>query len=128
MYGIIAFMLWGFIYTIVPRLTGREPSQILVGAHFWLAFIGLLFYTFPLMYGSTLKGLMWMDGAAFIDSVTLMAPYWLWRAIGGSLMWISHIIFAYNFYEMVSKKEKIEIPKSAIEILKAKSELDKKTS
>ena len=57
-----------------------------------------------------------------------MAPYWLWRAIGGSLMWISHIIFAYNFYEMVSKKEKIEIPKSAIEILKAKSELDKKTS
>ncbi|MBK9024658.1 MAG: cbb3-type cytochrome c oxidase subunit I [Saprospiraceae bacterium] len=128
MYGIIAFMLWGFIYTIVPRLTGKEPSQILVGAHFWLAFIGLLFYTFPLMYGSTLKGLMWMDGAAFIDSVTLMAPYWLWRAIGGSLMWISHIIFAYNFYEMVSKKEKIEIPKSAIEILKAKSELDKKTS
>ncbi|MBK8843018.1 MAG: cbb3-type cytochrome c oxidase subunit I [Saprospiraceae bacterium] len=128
MYGIIAFMLWGFIYTIVPRLTGREPSQILVGAHLWLAFIGLLFYTFPLMYGSTLKGLMWMDGAAFIDSVTLMAPYWLWRAIGGSLMWISHIIFAYNFYEMVSKKEKIEIPKSAIEILKAKSELDKKTS
>jgi len=126
MYGIIAFMLWGFIYTMVPRLTGKEPSQILVGAHFWLAFIGLLFYTFPLMYGSTLKGLMWMDGAAFIDSVTLMAPYWLWRAIGGSLMWISHIIFAYNFYIMVSKKEKLEIPKSAIEILKAKSELDKK--
>ena len=101
MYGIIAFMLWGFIYTIVPRLTGREPSQILVGAHFWLAFIGLLFYTFPLMYGSTLKGLMWMDGAAFIDSVTLMAPYWLWRAIGGSLMWISHIIFAYNFCRLL---------------------------
>jgi len=126
MYGIIAFMLWGFIYTIVPRLTGKEPSQILVGAHFWLAFIGLLFYTFPLMYGSTLKGLMWMDGAAFIDSVTLMAPYWLWRAIGGSLMWISHILFAYNFYEMVNKREKLEIPKSAIEILKAKSELDKK--
>jgi len=126
MYGIIAFMLWGFIYTMVPRLTGKEPSQILVGAHFWLAFIGLLFYTFPLMYGSTLKGLMWMDGAAFIDSVTLMAPYWLWRAIGGSLMWISHILFAYNFYEMVNKREKLEIPKSAIEILKAKSELDKK--
>ncbi|MBK8354514.1 MAG: cbb3-type cytochrome c oxidase subunit I [Saprospiraceae bacterium] len=128
MYGIIAFMLWGFIYTIVPRLTGREPSQILVGAHFWLAFIGLLFYTFPLMYGSTLTGLIWMDGGAFIDSVTLMAPYWLWRAIGGSFLWITHIIFSYNFYEMVSKKEKIEIPKSAIEILKAKSELDKKTS
>ncbi len=125
MYGIISFMLWGFIYTIVPRLTGKEPPQIAVGAHFWLALIGLLFYTFPLMYGSTLRGMMWMDGKAFIDSVTLMAPYWLWRAIGGSLMWTAHIIFAYNFYTMVRKKERIEIPKTAIDILKAKAELDK---
>lgn len=124
MYGIICFMLWGFIYTIVPRLTGKEPPQIIVGAHFWLALIGLLFYTFPLMYGSTLKGLMWMDGKPFIDSVEMMAPYWLWRAIGGSLMWLSHILFAYNFYVMVRKKEEIIIPKSAIDILKAKAAMN----
>jgi len=128
MYGIISFMLWGFIYTIVPRLTGKEPPQITVGAHFWLALIGLLFYTFPLMYGSTLKGLMWMDGKPFIDSVEMMAPYWLWRAIGGSLMWISHILFAYNFYVMVKRREEIIIPKSAIDILKAKAALDKQTT
>ena len=125
MYGIICFMLWGFIYTVVPRLTGKEPPQITVGAHFWLALIGLLFYTFPLMYGSTLRGLMWMEGAkSFIESVELMAPYWLWRAIGGSLMWLSHILFAYNFYVMVKRKEEIEIPKSPIEILKAKAALE----
>lgn len=128
MYGIISFMLWGFIYTIVPRLTGKEPPQITVGAHFWLALIGLLFYTFPLMYGSTLRGLMWMNGKPFIDSVELMAPFWLWRAIGGSLMWLSHILFAYNFYVMVKKKEEIIIPKSAIDILKAKAALDNQTT
>lgn len=125
MYGIICFMLWGFIYTIVPRLTGKEPPQITVGAHFWLALIGLLFYTFPLMYGSTLRGLMWMDGKPFIESVELMAPYWLWRAIGGSLMWLSHILFAYNFYVMVKRKEEMVIPKSPTDILKAKEGLDK---
>ncbi|MBC7426868.1 MAG: cbb3-type cytochrome c oxidase subunit I, partial [Bacteroidia bacterium] len=114
-------------YTIVPRLTGREPSQITVGAHFWLALIGLLFYTFPLMYGSTLRGLMWIEGRPFIDSVVLMAPYWLWRAIGGSLMWFSHLLFAYNFYVMVKKKVKIEIPVSPIDILKVKAELDSQT-
>ncbi len=127
MYGIICFMLWGFIYTVVPRLTGNEPPQITVGAHFWLALIGLLFYSFPLMYGATLRGLMWMDGKPFIESVELMAPYWMWRAIGGSLMWLSHILFAYNFYVMVRRKEEIEIPKSPIDILKAKLELDKQT-
>ena len=125
MYGIICFMLWGFIYTVVPRLTGKEPPQITVGAHFWLALIGLLFYTFPLMYGSTLRGLMWMEGAkSFIESVELMAPYWLWRAIGGSLMWLSHILFAYNFYVMVKKKEEIEIPSSPKDILNAKVAID----
>ncbi|MBK6858892.1 MAG: cbb3-type cytochrome c oxidase subunit I [Saprospiraceae bacterium] len=125
MYGIICFMLWGFIYTVVPRLTGKEPPQITVGAHFWLALIGLLFYTFPLMYGSTLRGLMWMEGTkSFIESVELMAPYWLWRAIGGSLMWLSHILFAYNFYVMVKKKEEIEIPSSPKDILNAKVVLD----
>ena len=125
MYGIICFMLWGFIYTVVPRLTGKEPPQITVGAHFWLALIGLLFYTFPLMYGSTLRGLMWMEGTkSFIESVELMAPYWLWRAIGGSLMWLSHIMFAYNFYVMVKKKEEIEIPSSPKGILNAKVALD----
>jgi cytochrome c oxidase cbb3-type subunit 1 len=127
MYGIITFMLWGFFYTLIPRLTGKEAPQIAIGAHFWLALIGLLFYTFPLMYGSTLKGLMWMDGKPFIDSVVLMAPYWLWRAIGGSLMWLSHLLFAYNFYVMVRKKEKIVIPRSPIDILKEKERLETQT-
>ena len=117
-------MLWGFIYTLVPRLTGKEPPQITVGAHFWLALIGLLFYTFPLMYGSTLRGLMWIDGKPFIESVELMAPYWLWRAIGGSLMWLSHILFAYNFYKMIKRNDDIIIPTSAIDILRAKKELE----
>lgn len=126
MYGIICFMLWGFIYTLVPRLTGKEPPQITVGAHFWLALIGLLFYTVPLMYGSTLRGLMWMDGKPFIESVVLMAPYWLWRAIGGSLMWFSHILFAYNFYKMVKRSDDTVVPESPADILKAKQELDNK--
>jgi len=128
MYGIITFMLWAFIYTVVPRLTGKEPPQITVGAHFWLALIGLLFYTIPLMIGSTMRGLMWMDGKPFIDSVELMEPYWLWRAIGGTLMWLSHILFAYNFYCMTKKtEEEIIIPESPIDILKAKEELEKET-
>ncbi len=117
MYGIIAFMLWAFIYTLVPRLTGKEPRQGWVGAHFWMALIGLLFYTIPLMIGGTLKGIAWMDGKPFTDSVVLMAPYWLWRAIGGSLMWASHLIFAYNLYYMIASREEIDLQKAVFEEL-----------
>lgn len=114
MYGIISFLLWGSIYAVVPRLTGQEPPQLTVGAHFWFALIGLLFYTVPLMYGSTLKGLSWLEGKPFIDSVVLMAPYWLWRAIGGSLMWLSHLLFAYNLYKMFRPGPQSNIVEAAL--------------
>lgn len=117
MYGIITFFMWAGIYAIVPRLTGQEPRQALVGAHFWLALIGLMFYTVPLMYGSTLRGMMWVEGAPFIESVTHMAQHWLWRAIGGSLMWISHIVFAYNVYKMFTPRKEINVAEMAIATL-----------
>lgn len=122
MYGIISFFVWAGVYTVIPRLTGREAPQITVGAHFWFALIGLLFYTVPLMYGSTLKGLMWIEGKPFIESVVFSAPYWLWRAIGGSLMWISHLFFAYNIYKMLTGGGTIDVKEAAFEKLKQKSE------
>ena len=102
MYGIICFVLWACIYAILPKITGKEPPQIMVGAHFWLAFIGLFAYMMSMMAGGTLKGLSWIEGNPFIESVILMKNFWVWRAVGGSLMFISHAIFAYNFYSMVS--------------------------
>lgn len=108
MYGIITFILWACIYTILPKLTGKEPPQVLVGAHFWMAFIGLFAYMVSLMVGGTYKGLSWIEGNAFLNSVILMKPYWLWRAIGGSLMFTSHLVFAYNFYIMVNKRKSVE--------------------
>ena len=117
MYGIIAFMLWGCIYTLVPRLTGKEPKQGWVGAHFWMALIGLLFYSISLMLGGTLKGMGWVAGKPFIDGVVSMAPYWLWRAIGGSLMWASHLVFAWNMYTMIAGDTETDISKEVMEEL-----------
>lgn len=120
MYGIIAFLLWGCIYVLVPKITGNEPSQLLTGIHFWLAFIGLMFYTIPLMIGGTLKGLSWMEGKFFIESITLMAPFWLWRAIGGTLMWVSHIVFAFNFYKMTKVQMAMDVKSLTVEKITAK--------
>lgn len=123
MYGIITFMLWGFFYTLVPRLTGKEPPKTGVGIHFWLALIGLMFYIVSLMIGATEKGLLWIAKKPFIESVVQMAPYWLWRAIGGTMMWVSHFVFAYNFYKMVNNEPEIVIPRTPAEILEAKKQL-----
>lgn len=109
MYGIITFILWACVYAILPKITGKEPKQFFVGVHFWMAFIGLFAYMVSLMAGGTLKGLSWIEGKPFIQSVVMMQPYWVWRAIGGSLMFLSHLMFAYNFYVMVKKEKEIPV-------------------
>lgn len=103
MYGFVIFLIWGGIYGLLPRLTGREPPQLGVGVHFWLALIGLIVYVGALSIGGTLKGMTWMSDAAFMQSVRQMAPYWLGRAVGGTLMFVSHLVFAYNLWAMRPK-------------------------
>jgi cytochrome c oxidase cbb3-type subunit 1 len=100
MYGFVAFLIWGTVYGLVPRMTGHEPPALGVGIHFWFALIGLLLYSIALMIGGTMQGDNWIAGNPFIHSVTDMLPYWLWRAVGGSLMFVSHLVFAWNVWAM----------------------------
>lgn len=105
MYGFVVLLIWGGVYGLLPRMTGREPSKLLAGIHFWFAAIGMGIYTIALMVGGTLQGLTWMSDAPFMDSVRLMSSYWLWRAVGGSLMFLSHLLFAYNLWLMRPRRE-----------------------
>lgn len=125
MYGIVAFFLWGGIYAIIPRITRQEPPQLTVGIHFWMSFIGLMFYTIPLMIGGTLRGVAWINHKPFIDTVSMMAPYWLWRAIGGTLMWTAHLFFAYNMYKMIRPKKVVDINSEAISKITSPDEIVK---
>jgi cytochrome c oxidase cbb3-type subunit 1 len=100
MYGFVVFLIWGGIYGLLPRLTGNEPPQLSVGIHFWMALVGILIYGFSLMIGGSFQGESWIAGNPFIHSVELMVPYWIWREVGGTLMFLSHLVFAYNVWKM----------------------------
>jgi len=108
MYGFVVFLIWGGVYGLIPRLTGKEPPHFMVGMHFWLALTGLIIYGASMMIGGTFQGQSWIAGQPFINSVSLMVPYWVWRGIGGTLMFISHLVFAYNIYVM--RPGQIEAP------------------
>lgn len=100
MYAFIAFMIWGGLYGLMPRLTHREPSLVLVGIHFWLSLVGIVIYVAALSIGGYLQGASWVRGEPFLRSVELMAPFWLWRAVGGLLMFFGHVVFFVNLYAM----------------------------
>lgn len=100
MYGFITFIAWGAIYALLPRATGKEPHRLATGLHFWLATIGVTFYVFALSIAGTLQGLTWAGGNPFIASVDAAAPYWVARAVAGTMMFLAHIVFAYNVWMM----------------------------
>lgn len=104
MYGFITFAIWGGVYALLPLATGKKPNNLLLGIHFWLAAVGSTVYVLALSIGGTIQGLDWIHGEPFIQSVVDMAPYWLWRSIGGSLMFLSHLVFAWNVWAMTYRR------------------------
>ncbi len=100
MYGFITFLAWGSIYALLPRATGKQPNRIVTGLHFWFATIGVTFYVLSLSVAGTVQGLTWASGNPFIASVDAAAPYWAGRAVSGTLMFLAHLLFAYNVYVM----------------------------
>jgi len=100
MYGFIAFMIWGFVYGLVPRITGYSPNKLGVAIHFWVAFIGGSIYVISISIAGILQGISWVAGESFIASVDAAAPMWMWRAIGGFMMVISHLVFFVNLWAM----------------------------
>jgi cytochrome c oxidase cbb3-type subunit I len=112
MYGFIAFAIWGGVYALLPQATGRSAPDLAIGIHFWLSTVGVIIYVVALSTGGTEQGLDWLNGAPFIQSVIDQAPYWLWRAVGGSMMFAGHLVFAFNVYVMVSNPQ----PREAAEL------------
>jgi len=100
MYGFVAFCIWGAIYGLIPRITGRGPSQSAIALHFWLAFLGGSLYVIAISIAGILQGMSWVAGESFIASVDASAPMWLWRSIGGFMMVGSHIVFIVNLWNM----------------------------
>jgi cytochrome c oxidase cbb3-type subunit 1 len=102
-YGFVSFIMFGSLYFILPRLTRWEwPHPRLVQAHYWLALSGIAIYFIFLTIGGTLQGMKMLDASApFMDSVLIVNPYLVARSVGGSLMLLSHFVFAFNVFSIL---------------------------
>ncbi len=100
MYGFVTFAAWGGVYALLPLSTGKEPGQFGLTLHFWTAVVGSFIYVISLSIGGTIQGLDWMHGLPFIQSVVDMQSYYVWRGVGGLLMFVSHVVFAWNVWRM----------------------------
>jgi cytochrome c oxidase cbb3-type subunit 1 len=104
MYAFVSMMMFGAIYYIVPRLTGREwPSARAIKAHFWLCGLGIIFYWVGLTIGGLKQGLALLDSnIPFMATVKLTLPYLELRSWAGTMMTLGHFIFAWSLWRILA--------------------------
>lgn len=117
--GWVAFVTFGAVYFMVPKLWKRERlySIRLVNTHFWIATIGIVFYITSMWVSGIMQGLMWRTYNAlgfleysFVETVEAMHPYYLIRALGGILFLIGALIMVYNLWQTIRGNLRDEKP------------------
>ncbi len=105
--GWVAFVSFGAIYFLLPKLWGRREvySLRLVSYHFWIATIGIVLYITAMWVSGILQGLMWRSydklgflEYSFAETVAAMHPFYVIRAMGGALFFAGALVMVYNLW------------------------------
>ena len=96
-------------------------SLRLVEWHFWISTIGILLYITAMWVSGILQGLMWRayDNLgflqySFVESVEAMHPFYVIRAIGGTLFVIGSFIMVYNVWRTIRGDEPVDAAEQPI--------------
>ncbi|MGO8055298.1 cytochrome-c oxidase, cbb3-type subunit I [Rhizobium leguminosarum] len=105
--GWVGMITFGAIYYLTPKLWGRERlySPRMVNWHFWLATLGIVIYAAVLWVAGIQQGLMWREYNSqgflvysFAETVAAMFPYYVLRAVGGTLYLAGGLVMAWNVF------------------------------
>ena len=117
--GWVVFMIMAAIFHMAPRMFKREIySKKLMEAQFWLQTTAVVLYFTSMWIAGITQGMMWraVDEYgnlmySFIDTVTVLHPYYAIRALSGVMYLAGFIMFAYNIYKtMTAGRELSEEP------------------
>ena len=116
--GWVAFITFGALYALFPKLYGRETmySVKAIELHFWIATIGVVLYIAAMWIAGVMQGLMWRavndDGTltyTFIESLVATYPYYMVRLLGGVLFMAGMLLMAWNVW-MTTRPQRETVP------------------
>ncbi|HTN18387.1 MAG TPA: cytochrome-c oxidase, cbb3-type subunit I, partial [Chitinophagaceae bacterium] len=98
------FLTFGMMYWLIPKLFDTKLySRKLAGTHFWIGTLGIVLYAVP-MYWAAFRSYFMLSAFTpegqlqyqFIDVVQTVVPFYLLRAIGGTLYLAGVFVMVYN--------------------------------
>jgi cytochrome c oxidase cbb3-type subunit 1 len=114
--GMVTF---GALYYLTPRLWARSRmySLRMVNWHFWLATLGIVFYTASMWVAGITQGLMWREYGAdgylvnsFADAVAAIHPMYVLRCVGGALYLAGGVVMTVNIWRTILGQLREEAP------------------
>jgi len=105
------FLTFAILYWMIPRIFQTKLySEKLLKTHFWIATIGIAFYTIPMYISGFTQGMMWKQFTAegnlqygnFLDTTLQLIPMHQMRAFGGTLYLIGAILMAVNLFKTMA--------------------------
>ncbi len=114
--GWVAFMIMSGIMHMSPRVFKREIySKSLLESQFWIQTIGVVLYFTSMWIAGITQGMMWraVDEYgnlvySFIDTVSVLHPYYTIRAVGGLLYLTGVFMFAFNVFKTATAGRRLE--------------------
>ena len=106
------FLTFGILYWLVPKLYKTELfSKKLANFHFWIGFLGIVFYAVPMYWSGITQSLMWkqftpegiLQYPNFLETVLQIKPMYLIRAVGGALYFTGVIVMFYNLIKTIKQ-------------------------
>jgi len=99
------FLTFGILYWIIPRLWNTSLySKKLANFHFWIGFLGIVFYASSMYWSALVQTLMWkqftpeglLQYPNFLETVLQIIPMYVIRSIGGGLYLSGALVMVYN--------------------------------
>jgi cytochrome c oxidase cbb3-type subunit 1 len=114
--GWVVFMIMAALFHMAPRVFKREiSSKSMMNTQFWLQTLGVVLYFTSMWIAGITQGMMWRAhdefgnlAYSFIDTVTVLHPYYTIRAVGGLLYLVGFFMFAYNIYKTMTVGRRVE--------------------
>lgn len=98
------FLTFGMMYWLIPKLFDTKLySKKLAGTHFWMGTLGIILYAIP-MYWAAFRSYFMLSAFTpegqlqyqFIDVVQTVVPFYVLRALGGTIYLAGVLIMVYN--------------------------------
>jgi cytochrome c oxidase cbb3-type subunit I/II len=106
------FLTFGILYWLIPRLWRTNLYSVkMANVHFWIGFLGIVFYALSMWFSGITQSLMWkqfndlgtLQYPNFLETVLQIVPMYIIRAIGGTLYLAGVVLMIYNLIKTIKQ-------------------------